>query len=120
MRRALLLVAALLAVAALAACGSDGDETAPETEETVRAAISIEGGQPAGGEQEIKVKSGQHVVVEITSDTPDEVHLHGYDLETAVEPGKPAELDFDASLEGIFELESHTTETVLAKLVVEP
>jgi hypothetical protein len=119
-RRALFFVAALLSVVALAACGSGDDQADTASQGPVQATIAIEGGKPAGGEQKITVRSGQRVELRVTSDAPDEIHLHGYDIEATVEPGKPAELDFDADLEGIFELESHTTETVLARLVVEP
>ena len=29
------------------------------------------------------------VTIEVTSDTADEVHLHGYDIEKELVPGKP-------------------------------
>jgi hypothetical protein len=65
------------------------------------------------------------VRIVVSSDAPDEIHLHGYDIEKEVEPGKPAVFAFTAAIEGIFEMESHVAEDAgrdpqVAKLTVEP
>src|SRR5262245_33489879 len=39
--------------------------------------IDVVGGKPAGGIARPSVKKGDHVVLVVTSDTADEVHLHG-------------------------------------------
>lgn len=39
------------------------------------------------------------------ADTPDSVHLHGYDLTATVESTEPAVLIFTASIPGAFEVE---------------
>lgn len=49
---------------------------------------------------EISVNEGDQVTLAITSDEPLDFHLHGYDLETEVEPSEPAELSFDATTTG--------------------
>jgi hypothetical protein len=46
------------------------------------------------------------------------VHVHGYDLATALTPGTPAELTFDATIPGVFEVELHEAGTVLLSLQV--
>ena len=46
----------------------------------------------------------------VSADAEDDLHLHGYDIEKTAAPGKPARFDFDASIEGQFEMESHTAE----------
>ena len=46
----------------------------------------------------------------VSSDVPDEIHLHGYDIEKEAAPGKPARFRFKADAEGAFELESHAAE----------
>ena len=61
----------------------------------------------------------------VDSDEPDDIHVHGYDIEKSVAPGKPAKFSFTADIEGIFEIESHEAEHVgkdalIAKLVVTP
>jgi heme/copper-type cytochrome/quinol oxidase subunit 2 len=69
---------------------------------------------------EIAVDEGDQVNLRITSDSPIEFHLHGYELEEEVEPGEPAELSFDATITGRFEIEDHNTDAVLGVLIVQP
>ena len=87
--------------------------------------IQIRGGEVVGGAADIQVKKGDQVRIVVSSDAPDDIHLHGYDIEKEVEPGKPATFDFTADIEGIFEIESHVAEDagrepLIAKLTVEP
>jgi len=61
----------------------------------------------------------------VISDAPDDIHLHGYDIEKETAPGKPARFRIEADLEGVFEIESHVAEDagrepLIARLVVEP
>ncbi len=69
---------------------------------------------------EIAVDEGDQVNLRITSDSPIEFHLHGYELEEEVEPSEPAELSFDATITGRFEIEDHNTDAVLGVLIVQP
>jgi hypothetical protein len=87
--------------------------------------IRIKGGEPVGGVQDIKVSKGEHVRIVVTSDADDDIHLHGYDIEKPVKPGEPAQFNFVANIEGIFEIESHVAEDagrepLMGKLTVEP
>ena len=98
-------------------------ETAPAEPAVHR--IEIKGGKPAGGVQNIKVKKGDRVTIVVSADAEDDIHLHGYDIEKPVEPGKPATFKFTANIEGIFEIESHVAEDagrepLMGKLTVEP
>jgi Cupredoxin-like domain len=68
----------------------------------------------------VTVTEGDQVALRITTGSPVEVHLHGYDLDRELEPGEPAELSFKAKLTGRFEIENHETEEELGTLVVEP
>ena len=68
----------------------------------------------------ITVSEGEQVNLQITADHPVEFHLHGYDLETEVEPDEPAELAFDATITGRFDIEDHDTDTELGVLLVQP
>jgi plastocyanin len=107
---------------------TDGTETqteapAPPKPEPTR--IDIRGGEVAGGPADINVKNGDTVVIVVNSDAPDDIHLHGYDIEKEVEPGKPARFRFEANLEGEFEIESHVAEDagrdpLVGTLIVEP
>jgi hypothetical protein len=98
-------------------------ETVPAEPQATR--IQIRGGQVVGGPADIKVTKGDQVLIVVSSDAPDDIHLHGYDIEKPVEPGKPARFKFKAGIEGIFEMESHVAEDagrdpLVGKLTVEP
>jgi hypothetical protein len=83
--------------------------------------ISIAGGEVRGGEKEITVMKGEIARIEVRSDAPDEIHLHGYDVYRDVAPGKPARFRVKANAEGIFELEAHELgHVIVGTLVVEP
>jgi len=102
--------------------GSEGDSPGMKA---VVASIDIRGGKVPGGPAEFRVKHGDRVLLLVGSDTPDDIHLHGYDIEKKVEPGHRADFRFTANLEGEFEIESHVAEDagrdpLLGTLIVEP
>jgi hypothetical protein len=80
--------------------------------------VQVAGGKVTGDTGRVPVPVGEHVTLTITSDVADEVHVHGYDLATALTPGTPAELTFDATIPGVFEVELHEAGTVLLSLQV--
>jgi hypothetical protein len=88
--------------------------------------VTLKGGKPVGGVKSLKVKKGDVVRLQVRTDEKvDQLHLHGYDIEKEARAGKPADFKFKASIEGVFELESHTAEDagrepLVARLVVEP
>ena len=84
-----------------------------------RIEVQVSGGQVSGDTGRVPVTAGEHVTLVITSDAADQVHVHGYDLETELSPGQPAELTFDATIPGVFEVELHEAGTVLLSLQVE-
>ena len=124
MRRALILVPVLLLVLVALFFALRPDSSAPEAtstaEEMREETFNLEIEKGAMTPEEITVDEGDQVNLLITSDRPVEFHLHGYDLEEEVEPSEPAELSFDATLTGRFEIEDHSTDTVLGVLLVQP
>ena len=66
----------------------------------------------------VPVDAGTAVTLVVTSDVADEVHVHGYDVEAELTPDSPAELAFDATVPGVFEVELHEAGTVLLTLQV--
>ena len=82
--------------------------------------IDVVGGQPKGGITELEFNQGDEIRFAVKSDTADEVHVHGYDVEQEVEPDSPTIFDFPADLEGVFEVELHGSETQIAELTVNP
>jgi FtsP/CotA-like multicopper oxidase with cupredoxin domain len=82
--------------------------------------ITVRDGAPVGGVQKVEVQQGDSVRLTITSDRPDEVHVHGYDLEEAVGPGAPARFSFTADADGVYEVELHESGNQIASLEVQP
>jgi hypothetical protein len=82
--------------------------------------ITVVGGQPEDGVADLSFDTGDEVAFEVTSDAADEVHVHGYDIEEELSPGKPAEITFPADIEGVFEVELHSSEAQIAQLTVSP
>ena len=80
--------------------------------------VSIKGGEMSP--DEISVNEGDTVTLRVSSDRPMEFHLHGYDVEQEVGPGKKAELHFEADITGRFEIEDHESEKELGVLQVRP
>jgi len=76
--------------------------------------------RPVDGIQELTVTKGETVRLVVTSNVPEEVHVHGYDLSKDVGPGKPARFRFRADLEGIFEIELEEAGEPIVELRVEP
>jgi hypothetical protein len=96
---------------------------APPKPEVTR--IRIRGGEVVGGAPDITVESGDVIRIVVTSDAPDDIHLHGYDVTRKAGPGQPARFRVKADLEGSFEIESHVAEDagrdpLVARLNVEP
>jgi len=145
------LVIAALAVAVLAFViaqpgddddGADQEATAPATQTQAETntdgateeaeppgppvtRIRMDNGSVVGGAKDIEVTRGDTVRIVVSSNAPDDIHLHGYDIEREVAPGQPASFRFKANAEGAFEIESHVAEDagrdpLVARLVVQP
>jgi FtsP/CotA-like multicopper oxidase with cupredoxin domain len=137
------LIGAALVVAALAIVllgGDDDEDTTPTTtsqptlsqEPTASVpapkpkpepefeAIRVVNGEPQGGVKGLAVDKGDTVRLEVRSDTPAEVHVHGYELKKDVEAGGSVRFQFKADIEGVFEIELEETHTQVAELTVEP
>lgn len=55
----------------------------------------------------LRATEGERILLRWTADEPLVLHLHGYDIETRVEPGSPAVTVFAARLTGRFPVEIH-------------
>ena len=69
--------------------------------------LRIERGKVPANMRRIRVKQGDVVKLRWSSDRPTALHLHGYDIEAKVEPGKVAEMTFAARATGRFSVEEH-------------
>lgn len=82
--------------------------------------IRLRAGSPVGGVRHLTFSRGDRIRFAVVSDAPGEVHVHGYDVERALTPGRRARFDLRATLEGRFEVELHGTDTQIARLDVTP
>jgi hypothetical protein len=87
---------------------------------TVRIQYVIVGGKPEGGIARDSVARGRIVVIDVTADVTDHVHVHGYDLMADVAPGEPATIRFTADAPGRFEIELEESGVQIAELEVRP
>ncbi|MFI4979747.1 MAG: hypothetical protein ACHQIO_05315 [Nevskiales bacterium] len=82
--------------------------------------VVVSKGRRVSGPERIQLHTGDAVVIEVTSDQPDELHLHGYDLHLKLLPGEPGHLSFTANLSGRFDYELHRAQLELGALEVLP
>ena len=82
--------------------------------------IAVVNGAPKGGIVRETVQKGDRVVLVVTSDVSDHIHLHGYDIMRDVAPGKPARLPFRATIPGRFEVELEDRGVQIADITVTP
>ena len=87
---------------------------------TIHIEYEVAGGKPVGGIARDSVKRGRLVVIRVTSDVADHVHLHGYDVMADVGPGEPATIEFSADVPGRFEIELEDLGLQIAELEVRP
>ena len=148
MKRIAIALAVVAGAVGLTGCGGDDSDVAdttepavtttapPATETTTETAttpaettpatpkptvtIRVVGGVPQGGIARPKVTKGDRVVIVIESDTGESVHVHGYDVERTITPGKQVRLPLTATIPGRFEVEMHHPDAVLAVLTVNP
>jgi heme/copper-type cytochrome/quinol oxidase subunit 2 len=92
---------------------ASGASTGPQ-----RIEVTFAHGRASGDTGRVRVPKGTAVSLVVTSDVVDQVHLHGYDIEKEVTPGRPTTLQFDATISGVFEVELHGAGTVLLRLQV--
>jgi len=74
----------------------------------------------AGSEKALNYEQGETVRFRVTSDVPEEIHVHGYDITKEVPAGETVTVSFKADINGIFEIEFHNSGAVLAQLKVVP
>src|SRR3954454_9666197 len=90
----LLAAVAIIVIAVILIGGGSDDNTktasGPQT-------VTVVNGKPQGGVKTITYKKGDTVDLTVTSDTADELHIHGYDLHKDVEKGGSVHFSFPAS-----------------------
>jgi heme/copper-type cytochrome/quinol oxidase subunit 2 len=89
-----------------------------EPDDALIVSLTYAGGEVTGDIDRVEVPLGTNVRLTLTSDVVDEVHVHGYELTTAVPAGQAAQVEFLADQPGVFEVELHDARKVLTRLQV--
>ena len=118
MRKALVLIFALVAIAMPAAATTA--IATPTVTKPIVVQITVVNGRPIGGIKRPSVKKGRLVRFVIQTNAGTEVHLHGYNIEKTPKKGVPTVIQFVAKIPGRFELELHHPDALLAQLTVRP
>lgn len=84
------------------------------------ALITVRNQQPVGGIQTIAFKKGQQVRFAVTSDSEQDIHVHGYDLHQTVPAGGTIQFSFAGTIDGSFVVELEKSSTQIANLKVTP
>jgi len=82
--------------------------------------VTIRNGLPVGGVRRVTVAKGRLVVLVVTSDVADHVHLHGYDVMRDVGPERTARLAFRATIVGTVEAELEDRGVQIASITTKP
>jgi hypothetical protein len=88
---------------------------APAAREIV---VDVSGGVITPPPANIEVSVDERLRVVVTSDAPDEVHIHGVDVTGPVGPGAPFEAEVVPAQTGVFEVELHRSGALLFQLLV--
>lgn len=85
-----------------------------------RVRIDVRGARPVGGIRRVTVAKGRRVILTVSSDVADHVHLHGYDVMRDVAPGRPARIAFRATIVGTVEAELEERGVPVASITTKP
>lgn len=101
------------------AAGDDdeqADAATADADQVIEATVAD--GEVTVADTRIDVERGSTVLLRISADATDEVHLHGYDVLADVTPDQAAELRFTADTPGVFEVELEGAGTFLFEVAV--
>jgi len=101
-------------------CGA-GDEDAPPSvtpPNGMVVSILFEQGRLARKSDQVDVGKGSTVLVEVSTDVADEIHLHGYERVAPTDPGDLAVLEFTADRSGVYTAELERSGVRLLELTV--
>ena len=111
---AIAVVVGVVAVVVIIASGGGSDDSSSGA--TSGKTVVLEPGKV----QKLKYTQGDQVRFQVRSPKADEVHVHGYNIERELKPNQPTTIAFKATINGIFDIEVHSTDTQIGQLTVEP
>jgi len=116
-----LISAGWLAVVGLMVVGGNWSPAAAQVEEPKRFDLRVENDRLSSDLKVIRVRRGDAVEINWSANRRTVLHLHGYDIETTVEPDNPRIMSFTARATGRFPIETPAQHhSVLIYLEVHP
>jgi copper(I)-binding protein len=94
--------------------------TTTDADKPTEVKVVVVDGAPQGGIVRATVNKDDQVVLVVTSDVADEIHLHGYDKAKDVAAGGTIRIPFKATIPGRFEAELESRGVQIAEISVEP
>jgi FtsP/CotA-like multicopper oxidase with cupredoxin domain len=89
-------------------------------QESKKISLVVQDNILVSGNPVITVIEGDTVTINVTNDTDDELHIHGYEKEIELKKDIPSEITLQATLTGRFILELHESDAEIAVLEVQP
>lgn len=80
--------------------------------------IDVRLGEVVGGVQRFEISQGDLIEITVSTDTAESIHVHGYDLITAIGAGQKRVVAFTATIRGVFEIELEQSGLLVAELTV--
>ncbi|WP_432066310.1 hypothetical protein [Streptomyces sp. C10-9-1] len=80
--------------------------------------ITVAGGVVSPEPGRIEIGKGERLTLRVTSDTDDELHVHGVDRSAVLTAGRTATLEVLMDRSGLYEVETHRSGLVLTQLAV--
>jgi hypothetical protein len=95
-------------------------EASPQSEETPEPTPEPPPLLTSAGVEQLEFEQGETARFRVRSSTPEEIHVHGYDLYREIPAGKTVTVAFEADITGIFEVEFHNSGKPIAELKIQP
>jgi hypothetical protein len=130
-RVAILLAASAMAVGLMTGCGGEagpasgsgpdgaaGSAPAPAAPTVRIIKVKVAGGKASGDTGRVTVPLGTPIVLSVTTDVADDIHVHGYNRKATVPAGATGSLTFTASTVGLFDVKLENSKLELVQLQV--
>ncbi|MGH3770626.1 MAG: hypothetical protein ACRDRW_04385 [Pseudonocardiaceae bacterium] len=100
------------------AAAARGPAPAPIAPTVRTISITVRGGKASGAAGQVTVPLGTPLVVSVSSDVADEIHVPGYERTAKVPAGTTASVAFTANTPGVFEVALEHSKLALLQLHV--
>jgi hypothetical protein len=100
------------------ASGAPGRAPAPAAPTVHTISVKVHGGKATGNTGPVTVPLGTPVVISVSSDVADEIHVHGYERTVKVPAASTASVAFTANKPGTFDVELENSKLALLQLQV--